>query len=294
MEKLLHAISATHDPVVQTPPVRDWRAPLVLEAAGASHPGRRHVNQDQFLIADLAAARRRDGRGNGNERSESLLVVADGMGGHAGGEVASLLAVRVLLSELAHITPDGDNPVRQLELAMRASDRAIHEAGARRDDLASMGTTLTAAWWIPPMLYFAHVGHSRLYLLRGGRLVRLTKDHTVSASMTEAGFEETKAAGFEHVLTQALGGDREGVVPDAGCRRLHPGDALLLCSDGLLRGCDEDQITRMLEQSHSAHGGAEGLLASALATDDHDNITALVARIEVEPVEGDSTSRSGA
>jgi serine/threonine protein phosphatase PrpC len=61
-----------------------------------------------------------------------------------------------------------------------------------------------------------------------------------------------------------------------------------------LRGCDEDQITRMLEQSHSAHGAAEGLLASALATDDHDNITALVARIEVEPVEGDSTSRSGA
>ena len=119
-----------------------------------------------------------------------------------------------------------------------------------------MGTTLTAAWWIPPMLYFAHVGHSRLYLLRGGRLTRLTKDHTVAAGMTEAGFEEAKAAGFEHVLTQALGGDLEGVNPEAGCRRLHPGDVLLLCTDGLLRGVDEDHITRVLEEVHSAADAA--------------------------------------
>ena len=293
MEKLLHTISATHDPIVQTPTL-DRRAPLVYEAAGVSHPGRRHLNQDQFLIADLAAARRRDGHGAGEERADSLLVVADGLGGHPGGEVASLLAVRVLLNELVHTTPDGGNPVRQLELAMRASDRAIHEAGARRDDLAGMGTTLTAAWWLPPMLYFSHVGHSRLYLLRGGRLVRLTRDHTVSAGMTEVGFEETKAAGFEHVLTQALGGDREGVAPDAGCRRLYPGDVVLLCSDGLLRGLDEDQITRMLEQDPSAHGAAESLLQSALATDDHDNITALVARIEAEPEPGKAASRSSA
>ena len=111
-----------------------------------------------------------------------------------------------------------------------------------------MGTTLTAAWWIAPMLYFAHVGHSRLYLLRGGRLSRLTKDHTVSAGMTEAGFEQTKVAGFEHVLTQALGGDLEGVDPEAGCRRLHPGDSLLLCTDGLVRGVADDEIKRMLEE----------------------------------------------
>jgi protein phosphatase len=255
-----------------------------------SHPGRRRLNQDQFLIADLDAARRREGAGSDNGRGgESLLLVADGMGGHPGGEVASLLAVRVLLNDLIHAA-NGGNPLRRLEHAMRSSDREIHSAGARRGDLASMGTTLTAAWWIPPMLYFAHVGHSRLYLLRGGRLARLTKDHTVSAGMTEAGFEETKAAGFEHVLTQALGGDHEGVDPEAGCRRLYPGDVLLLCTDGLLRGVDEDHITRVLEEVHSASDAAAGLLESALATDDLDNITALVARVEADPGLGSAGS----
>ena len=291
MEKLLHTASTRDSPILHSSN-GNRRVPLVLEAAGVSHPGRRRLNQDQFLIADLAAARRREGAGIGNDRgSELLLLVADGMGGHPGGEVASLLAVRVLLSELVHGV-NGDNPLRRLEHAMRASDREIHDAGARRDDLASMGTTLTAAWWIPPMLYFAHVGHSRLYLLRGGRLARLTRDHTVSAGMTEAGFEETKAAGFEHVLTQALGGDHEGVDAEEGCRRLHPGDVLLLCTDGLLRGVDENHITRVLEEVHSAPDAAAGLLESALATDDLDNITALVARVEAESGEGFAGSRS--
>jgi protein phosphatase len=293
MEKLLHSVSTRESAILHSSD-GDRRAPLMLEAAGVSHPGRRRLNQDQFLIADLAAARRREGVGIGNDRgSESLMVVADGMGGHPGGEVASLLAVRVLLRELVH-EANGDNPVHRLERALRSSDEEIHSAGARRGDLASMGTTLTAAWWIPPMLYFAHVGHSRLYLLRGGRLARLTKDHTVSAGMTEAGFEETKAAGFEHVLTQALGGDHEGVDAEAGCRRLQLGDVLLLCTDGLLRGVDEDHITRVLEEVHSAPDAAAGLLESALATDDLDNITALVARVEAEPGEGFTGSRSSA
>jgi protein phosphatase len=293
MEKLLHSVSTRESAILHSSD-GDRRAPLMLDAAGVSHPGRRRLNQDQFLIADLAAARRREGVGIGNDRgSESLMVVADGMGGHPGGEVASLLAVRVLLRELVH-EANGANPVRRLERALRSSDEEIHSAGARRGDLASMGTTLTAAWWIPPMLYFAHVGHSRLYLLRGGRLARLTKDHTVSAGMTEAGFEETKAAGFEHVLTQALGGDHEGVDAEAGCRRLQLGDVLLLCTDGLLRGVDEDHITRVLENVHSAPDAAAGLLESALATDDLDNITALVARVEAEPGEGFTGSRSSA
>jgi protein phosphatase len=298
MEKLLQNVSMTHGPAVatrasrgqaltfdrRTPPLLE---PLLLEAAGLTDPGRRRLNEDQVLIADLGAARHRDGLAvRDDRRSDWLLVVADGMGGHPGGDVASLLAVRVLLSELVHTSPDVDNPVRRLEAAMRSCDREIHEAGARRTDLASMGTTLTAAWWVPPMLYFAHVGHSRLYLSRGGRLVRLTRDHTVSAGMTAAGFEETKAAGFEHVLTQVLGGDCEGVAPDAGCRRLQAGDALLLCSDGLLRGVDEDQITSTLESNQLAGDAAKSLLECALATDDHDNVTALVARIASYPAQG--------
>ncbi len=286
MGKLRHAAPARTDTVHRLSE-NEGRSRLLLEASGVSHPGRRTLNQDQYLVADLTAARRREGALSRNGASqESLLVVADGMGGHPCGEVASLLAVRVLVRELLHTAPDEGNPVRRLELALRSSDEALIRAGTRRGDLATMGTTLTAAWWIPPMLYFAHVGHSRLYLLRGGRLSRLTRDHTLAAGMTEAGFEQTQVGRFDHVLTQALGGDHRGVDPEAGCRRLDGGDSMLLCTDGLVRGIDDLEIAHTLEHARSAHDAAAALLASALAADDHDNITALVARVEAPLLPG--------
>lgn len=270
-----------------SPPTNgDLRSTLVLDAAGISHPGRRRLNQDQFLIADLAAARQRETtRVNGDHDggAESLLVVADGMGGHPCGEVASLLAVRVVVHELLRSSDgaNGANPLHRLEQALQCGDEALHRAGHRRIDLANMGTTLTAAWWVAPMLYFEHVGHSRLYLLRGGRLSRLTRDHTLAVGMLEAGFERATVGRFEHVLTQALGGDHEGVDPEGGCRRLDEGDILLLCTDGLVQGLDDHDLARLLESAPSAHAAAAALIEAALSTDDHDNLTALVARVEV-------------
>jgi protein phosphatase len=284
MEKELRP---TRVPQLEPPSSRtfgDRRSRLVLDAAGISHPGRRRLNQDQFLIADLAAAREResaDARSNGEraDGAESLLVVADGMGGHPCGEVASLLAVRVVVHELMR-SPDDPNPLHRLEHAMHIGDEALHRAGHRRNDLHNMGTTLTAAWWVAPMLYFEHVGHSRLYLLRAGRLSRLTRDHTLAVGMLEAGFERVNMRRFEHVLTQALGGDHEGVDPEGGCRRLAEGDILLLCTDGLVQGLDDQDLTRLLEAAPSAHEAAAALIEAALSTDDHDNLTALVARVE--------------
>ncbi|HVR29666.1 MAG TPA: protein phosphatase 2C domain-containing protein [Thermoanaerobaculia bacterium] len=241
---------------------------LVLESAGVSHPGRRRSNEDQYLIADLAAARRRAGRQPSEAAAEeALLVVADGMGGHPSGEVASLLAVRVLLKELVDAPSSSEcDPLGWLELAVRSSDEAIHRTSARRRDLAAMGTTLTAAWWIPPMLFYGHVGDSRLYLLRDGRLTRLTRDHTVSADLG-------------HVLTQAIGGSHRGADPDLGVRRLEPGDWLLLCTDGVVGGVTEEEIARVLTLADSARTAAMALLEGALATGDGDNITALAVRV---------------
>jgi len=108
----------------------DARSRMLLEAVGASHSGRRRLNQDQFLIADLTAARRReDVLAASRPATESLLVVADGLGGHPSGEVASLLAVRTLLRELLQSPVDETNPLILLDRAIRASDEALHRAG---------------------------------------------------------------------------------------------------------------------------------------------------------------------
>jgi protein phosphatase len=260
---------------------RPDRQPLELDAAAVSHPGKRRLNQDQHLIANLAAARRRDEvrPAADPDADELLLIVADGMGGHPRGEVASLLAVRVLVKELLRWPVDAGEPLRRLRLAVRLCDESLHRAGARRADLSSMGTTLTAAWWIPPMLYLAHVGDSRLYLSREGRLSRLTKDQTVAANLVASGLEPEKTRGFEHVLTQAVGGGEKGVDPETGCRRLQPDDALLLCTNGLVRGVTDEEIARALRLADCARTAAVALLEGALATDDGDNITAVAARV---------------
>jgi protein phosphatase len=246
------------------------------------------LNQDQYLIADLAAARRRDDERSvaGSCACERLLVVADGMGGHPCGEVASLLAVRVLVQELLRCPVEAGDPIRQLVRALRASDAALHHAGARRDDLASMGTTLTAAWWVPPRLHFAHVVDSRLCLLHDGRLERLSRDHTLAADLRAAGVHTAKTAGFEHVLTQAVGGGTPGISPETGSRRLEAGDSVLLCSDGLVRGVIEDEIARALRLHDCPRTAATALLEGALASNDDDNITVVVARVRPAPRRG--------
>ena len=297
MENLRPA-AETQEPIVRSLDWEDRRRRLSLDTAGVSHRGRRRLNQDQHLIADLLSARRRDGAGSdhGNLQSraeEMLLVVADGMGGHPCGEVASLLAVRVLVKELLAGPAAVDDPLAKLDAAVRCADEALHRAGARRSDLATMGTTLTAAWWLPPMLFFAHVGDSRLYLLRDGRLARLTRDHTLAAKLLAGGIDRDRTHDVLHVLTQALGGAQKGVDPDEGVRRLQAGDALLLCTDGLGRGVTDAEIARALERADSAHTVAVALLEGALATDDGDNITAVVARVLPTARRGEGDERRG-
>jgi protein phosphatase len=289
MENLRHTLELTPRPDALR--VFDWRdrgSRLVLDTASVTHPGRRRLNQDQHLVADLASARQNhaESEQRAGDAGEMLLAVADGMGGHPGGEVASVLAVRVLVKELLETPADVGEPLGRLERALRSSDAALHHAGARRTDLATMGTTLTAAWWIAPMLYFAHVGDSRLYLLRDGRLSRLTRDHTLAAKLCAAGHECSNTSGIGHILTQAVGGGEKGIEPLIGAERLEPGDSLLLCSDGLVRGVTDAEIERALQRADSARDATSALLAAALGSDDGDNITAVVARVLSPPRRG--------
>ncbi|MFO7548214.1 MAG: PP2C family serine/threonine-protein phosphatase [Acidimicrobiia bacterium] len=230
--------------------------------AVASHQGRlRPVNQDSVHPSTA-------GRGEG----PVVVMVADGMGGHAAGEVASQMAVEHALAV------DGSVEERVL-----AANSAILEEATRKPELAGMGTTLTLVELGDDLVgRLAHVGDSRAYLLREGRLEQITEDHTVVRQYVASGkITAEEAVGHPHrsMLTRALGltyrleVDRDDVVFRAG-------DRLLLCSDGVSGMLSEAEIHEIL-QLGTPEEAVWGLVEAANRAGGHDNITALV--VDVEP-----------
>ena len=187
-----------------------------------------------------------------------LFAVADGMGGHAAGEVASEIAVRVL-SELAPEHPDGEALGRAIEEANRAVIQAAREGRGRQ----GMGTTMTAAMLEGERLVIAQVGDSRAYLLHQGKLQQLTRDHSLMADMIEAGQltpEEARTHPQRSVITRALGRDAH-LHPDIYEINVETGDRLLICSDGLSgMVCDNGGRPR---QRHRHRGRRDRLRRSA-------------------------------
>ena len=207
----------------------------------------------------------------GNEDSftvdEPLFAVADGMGGHQGGEVASSLALETIAG--------GDGPLEEL---VRRANEAVHSRAAKDPGLAGMGTTLTALRADGEVLRLAHVGDSRAYLLRDGTIQRLTKDHTVVERLVDEGRltpQEAEIHPQRSILTRALGVD-ETLQVDQGAIEPRPGDRLLLCSDGLTGMIGEDQITRILAEHPDPQAAADALVEAANQAGGQDNITAVV------------------
>ena len=207
--------------------------------------------------------------------SDPLYAVADGMGGHQGGEVASSLALEVLGKA------DGT-----LEELVRRANEAVHQRASEDPGLAGMGTTLTALRADGEVLRLAHVGDSRAYLLRDGTIQRLTKDHTVVERLVDEGRltpHEAEIHPQRSILTRALGVD-EAVQVDQGAIEPRTGDRLLLCSDGLTGMVDEERITRMLSEIGDPQEAADALVESANEAGGQDNITAVV--IDVVSLDG--------
>jgi protein phosphatase len=207
----------------------------------------------------------------GNEDSytakEPLFAVADGMGGHQGGEVASSLALETI--------GKGEGPLEQL---VREANVAVYERAAQDPGLAGMGTTLTALLADGDGLRLAHVGDSRAYMLRDGKLQRLTKDHTVVERLVDEGkltAHEAEIHPQRSILTRALGVD-ESLLVDQGAIEPRPGDRLLLCSDGLTGMIDEDRITKLLIEHADPQKAADALVDAANEVGGQDNITAIV------------------
>jgi serine/threonine protein phosphatase PrpC len=218
----------------------------------------------------------------GNEDSymvhEPLFAVADGMGGHQGGEVASNLALAAMETIAEEPVPDGDTAPRLAEVVREANRVVLQRAGSD-PALSGMGTTLTAVLaGSGGRIHVAHVGDSRAYLLRGGEMSQLTRDQTVVQRLVDEGRispEEAEIHPQRSILTNALGVDRDIEVDEASYE-LAEGDRLLLCSDGLSGMVSEADIKRILVENEDPQAACDALVEAANQAGGQDNITALI------------------
>jgi PPM family protein phosphatase len=202
-----------------------------------------------------------------------VYVVADGMGGHAAGEVASHILVKSVQADLS-----GREGIREAELcdSIRHANHEILATVAENPDCQGMGTTATVLHLEEGQAFWAHVGDSRLYLLRSGQLMQITRDHSYVEDLVEHG-EITEAEARNHpqknMLTRAVGVEEELEV-DSGSFAVATGDVLLLATDGLMNMVPEDEIAAIL--SRNDEDPAKSLVAAALHYGGRDNVTAVV------------------
>lgn len=206
-----------------------------------------------------------------------LFAVADGMGGHEAGEVASEITINTL-NDLAPQSADAEALAR----AVVAANLNVIKAPSQGVGREGMGTTLTAAILEKERLVIAQVGDSRAYLLHNGSLQQLTRDHSLMADMIEAG-QLTEAEARVHpnrsVITRAIGSDPH-MQPDLYELNVETGDRLLLCSDGICGMIEDHEIASIMRQAPSAQSCADQLVEAALAAGGFDNATAVVVDVE--------------
>src|SRR5829696_3385924 len=220
----------------------------------------------------------------------TLLVVADGMGGHSAGEVASQMAADVV-SRLYYETRAEPGPA--LRHAVEEANRRIHAAAAEDESKHGMGTTCTALALCAGRVYAAHVGDSRLYMLRDGKLYQLSEDHSAVNEMVKLGIitkEQARTHEDKNVILRALGTTPEVEVSVLEPFAVREGDRYLLCSDGLHDLVLENEIASVLSESEDTHAAGERLIAMAKERGGHDNIT--VGIIAIMP-EGTADAEAG-
>jgi PPM family protein phosphatase len=248
-----------------------------VEVAGLSDVGcQRDNNEDSYLYWEPAGDEE-------FQRKGRLAVIADGMGGHEGGQEASRMAVETVREVYDHAFR-GD-PQAALVESFAAAHARIQDYGERHPAFHGMGTTCTALVLRGHRLYFAHVGDSRLYLVRNARILRLTRDHSYVGRLVESGIvraEDAEKHPQRHILTAALGAGRDVAVDGAEHGvALQDGDDLLLCTDGLWSVVAEEE----LETAVSANAPSEccaALVKLARQRGGPDNITLQVLRVGPE------------
>jgi serine/threonine protein phosphatase PrpC len=271
---------------------------------GATDIGRkRESNQDSFLIARLSKSML-VGSNSLDITPQTrlfggvcgwLMLVADGMGGHAGGERASVLAVHYLIERLLNNIHWFFQLNREAELEfidslkklLRDTHHEIQSEGRRDATVSGMGTTLTMTYLVWPSLYVVHAGDSRCYLIRDGRAELLTTDHTMARRLVEAGGmnpEDEATSRWSNVLWNVLGGkSQEEIKAEVRQIDLRRGDKIMLCSDGLHRYLTKDRIVDILDRSPTCDSACEEFIRLANERGGDDNITVVVAHVPPEP-----------
>lgn len=247
---------------------------MQIKSFGITDVGRqRQHNEDAYLVDD----------------GMNLYLVADGMGGHAAGEVASQIAAEAVSEFISHtIEDDGTWPhaydekvsrnANRLTSALRIANTRVIEAMKRDPRLRGMGTTVVAGLFDGNQAAIAHVGDSRAYMIRGDQMSRITSDHSWVFEQVRAGMlteAEAEKHPLRNVITRALGGGNS-VVPDVSEVTVESGDYFLFCSDGLTGMVSEDDILRIVTSAGDLEGATRELIVQANEHGGHDNITAVL------------------
>jgi serine/threonine protein phosphatase PrpC len=262
------------------------KEPLRISARGLTDVGQRRDHNEDALLIDTDLG---------------LFVVADGMGGHAGGATASRLAVESIRTELLRLreaqpelfgsdTEGEENPLPDvLGKAVERACAVIFAAAQAEPELAGMGTTVTAALVDGHSAFVAHVGDSRAYLLRGGHIYQVTQDHSLVAEQLRVGAisaEEARNSRFKNIITRSVGFERDVLVDLMGLE-LEAGDALVVCCDGLSNMVDDTEILSLVQE----HGidAVEPLVDLANQRGGDDNITVAVIQLGERPSSTDES-----
>ncbi|MEP6494902.1 MAG: Stp1/IreP family PP2C-type Ser/Thr phosphatase [bacterium] len=264
---------------------------VVVQVFGRTDVGRtREHNEDAFVVADLShdnATLQPEVRTHLAGPKGSLFMVADGMGGAAAGEIASAMAVDVVLGELRatwvnSAESSSDAFVRAIKQATKAANQRINSYALAHPEYRGMGTTATIAGLFGDTLYLAQVGDSRAYLVRSGVTQQITKDQSLMQKLIEAGElteEEAEHSERRNIILQALGPDPT-IKVDLTHQAIRRGDTLVLCSDGLSGQVTKDDITTAVNEEEDLTAACKRLIDLANANGGPDNITVIIARFE--------------
>lgn len=238
-----------------------------MKSFGATDKGlRREYNEDYFYISDTQIG-----------CLPNLYVVADGMGGHKAGDVASRQAIKYL-TEYIRASSSVDM-IEVLKEAVKYANTKVYEEGLANDDLRGMGTTLVVATLVNQMLYVFNVGDSRLYI-KGSELIQLTIDHSVVEELYRAGQiadEDRYNHPDKNIITRAIGAEKE-VVVDSFTKKIDGNDIILLCSDGVTKMLVDQDINTILLNGNSLKEIGEKLIIESNEQGGHDNITLIIVK----------------